>query len=154
MGGRVVPTLVPGPPTDTLFKGLKTQPRNVAEAKRLLAKSSYKGEAIYLFTPPATDVQGLAMVSEVIQSQLKAIGINVVIENMEQDLLNGALATYVWGGGYVNDPRCAGPSLILLTRNESQIISKVRCRSRARAEGKAQGHHVGTHRHQEPDEGR
>ena len=113
MGGRVVPTLVPGPPTDTLFKGIKTQSRNVEEAKRLLAKSSYKGEAIYLFTPPATDVQGLAMVSEVIQSQLKAIGINVVIENMEQDLLNGALATYIWGGGYVNDPRFTRPGLTL-----------------------------------------
>ncbi|GEM_PF-4890312 len=113
MGGRVVPTFVPGPPSDTLFKGLTTKPRDIEEAKRLLARSTYKGEVIYLFTPPATDVQGLAMVSEVIQSQLKAIGINVVIENMEQDLLTGALASYVWGGGYLNDPRFTRPGITL-----------------------------------------
>jgi ABC-type transport system substrate-binding protein len=113
MGGRVVPTFVPGPPTDTLFNGLVTQPRNVEEAKRLLAKSSYKGEAIYLFTPPATDVQGLAMVSEVVQAQLKGIGLNVIIENMEQDLLTGALASYVWGGGYLSDARFTRPGLTL-----------------------------------------
>ncbi|MDB5048804.1 MAG: extracellular solute-binding protein family 5 [Fibrobacteres bacterium] len=113
MGGRVVPTFVPGPPQDTLFKGLTIKPRNVDEAKRLLAKSTYKGEIIYLFTPPATDVQGLAMVSEAVQSQLKAIGLNVVIENMEQDLLTGALASYVWGGGYMKDARFTRPGLTL-----------------------------------------
>lgn len=113
MGGRVVPTYVPGPPGDTLFRGLVTEHRDVEEAKRLLAKSSYKGETIYLFTPPATDVQGLAMVSEVIQTQLRAIGLNVVIENMEQDLLTGALASYVWGGGYLKDDRFTRPGLTL-----------------------------------------
>jgi ABC-type transport system substrate-binding protein len=113
MGGRVVPTFVPGPPGDTLFKGLRTTPRDVEEAKRLLARSTYKGEVIYLFTPPATDVQGLAMVSEVVQAQLKAIGLNVVIENMEQDLLTGALASYVWGGGYLKDDRFTRPGLTL-----------------------------------------
>ena len=113
MGGRVSPTFVYGTPTDTLFKTLKTQPRDVAEAKRLLAKSSYKGEVIYLFAPPATDVQGLASVCEAIQSQLKEIGLNVVIENLELDLLTGVLASYIWGGGYLDDARYTRPGLTL-----------------------------------------
>ena len=113
MGGRVSPTFVFGPPTDTLFNGLKTQSQNIEEAKKLLAKSSYKGETVYLFTPPATDVQGLALVSEAVQGQLKAIGLNIVIENMEQDLLTGTLASYVWGGGYLKDDRYTRPGLTL-----------------------------------------
>jgi ABC-type oligopeptide transport system substrate-binding subunit len=109
MGGRVSPTQVFGPEDDTLFNGLKGVSFDREEAKKALAQSSYKGEVIYLFSPPSTDVKGLSSVAEAIQSHLKAIGLNAVIENMEE----GILSTYVWGGGYVNDARYTRPGLTL-----------------------------------------
>ncbi|MDB5105241.1 MAG: extracellular solute-binding protein family 5 [Fibrobacteres bacterium] len=109
MGGRVNPTNVFGPEQDSLFAGLTGVSFDREEAKRCLAKSSYRGEPIYLFSPPSTDVKGLASVSEAIQSHLKAIGLNVVIENLEEGVLN----SYVWGGGYIDDPRYNRPGLTL-----------------------------------------
>ena len=109
MGGRVNPTNVFGPDQDSLFAGLSGVAFDREEAKRCLAKSSYKGEAIYLFSPPSTDVKGLSSVAEALQSHLKAIGLNVVIENMEE----GILSSYVWGGGYVDDARYTRPGLTL-----------------------------------------
>ena len=109
MGGRVDPTRVFGPEADSLFAGLTGVSFDREEAKRCLAKSSYKGEPIYLFSPPSTDVKGLSSVAEALQSHLKAIGLNVVIENMEEGMLN----SYVWGGGYVDDPRYSRPGLTL-----------------------------------------
>ena len=109
MGGRVSPTHTFGPPEDPLFTGLTAEAPDKEAARRYLAKSSYKGEVIYIFTPPATDIKGLASVAEALQSHLKAIGLNVVIENLEE----GMLATYVWGGGYIDDPRYTRPGLTL-----------------------------------------
>jgi ABC-type transport system substrate-binding protein len=109
MGGRVKPTNVYGPEEDTLFTGLTGVSFNREAAKAALAKSSYKGEVIYLFSPPSTDIKGLSSVAEALQAHLKAIGLNVVIENMEE----GILSTYIWGGGYVNDPRYTRPGLTL-----------------------------------------
>ncbi len=113
MGGRVIPTDQFGPPDDSLFQGVVGTSANLEAAKASLKKSQYHGETIFLFTPPATDVKGLALVSESIQSQLRAIGMNIEIENMEQDLLTGPLATYVWGGGYIDDKRYERPGLTL-----------------------------------------
>jgi peptide/nickel transport system substrate-binding protein len=109
MGGRVAPTDLFGPVEDTLFRGLRAEAPDREAAKRWLAQSSYRGETIYLFTPPATDIKGLASVAEALQSHLKAIGLKVVIENLEE----GMLATYVWGGGYIDDARYTRPGLTL-----------------------------------------
>ncbi len=110
MGGRVTPTSNFGPMEDTLINlGIKTENPDKEAAKRYLARSSYRGEPIYIFTPPSTDIKGLGTVAEAIQSHLKAIGLNVLIENMEE----GMLSTYMWGGGYIDDVRYTRPGLTL-----------------------------------------
>ena len=113
MGGRVVPTTVFGPPNDSVLKNLKGPEYNPDSARRLLKESGYFTDRlpIYIFAPPATDPRGWASVTESVQAQWKEIGLNVIIENMEDGLLN----SYAWGEVYPDNPDYYRPGVTMFT---------------------------------------
>ena len=113
MGNRVVPTTVYGPPSDSMLQGLNSFKYNPAHAKKLLQDVGYfkNKPVIYIFAPPSTDPRGWASVTEVLHSQWKEIGLNVLIENMEDGMLN----EYSWGGAYHKGSQFKRPGVTMYT---------------------------------------
>lgn len=113
MGDRVVPTKVYGPPSDSMLKDIKTIPYNPDRAKSILEEAGYFKEkpVIYVFAPPTTDPRGWAAVTESLHSQWRELGLNVLIENMEDGMLN----QYSWGGGYHEGSQFTRPGVTMYT---------------------------------------
>jgi ABC-type oligopeptide transport system substrate-binding subunit len=113
MGNRVVPTEVYGPPSDTMLQGVVGTQYDPVRARELLEESGYYSEkpVLYIFAPPTTDPRGWAAVTEALHSQWKELGVNVLIENMEDGILN----QYSWGGGYKDGEQFVRPGVTMYT---------------------------------------
>lgn len=113
MGNRVVATTVYGPPSDEMLHGIEGIYYNPDRAKQLLEEAGYfkTKPVIYVFAPPTTDPRGWAAVTEALHSQWKEIGLNVLIENMEDGMLN----QYSWGGGYHDGDQFIRPGVTMYT---------------------------------------
>jgi peptide/nickel transport system substrate-binding protein len=113
MGNRVIPTDVYGPPSDSVLQGLKINKYNPDSAKKLLEESGYNQTkpVIYIFSPPSNDARGWASVTEALHSQWRELGVNVLIENME----DGMLTQYSWGSGFHKGEEFKRPGVTMYT---------------------------------------
>ncbi len=100
MGGRVVPTSVYGPPTDSILQGPELIAQDLDSAHRLVAEAGYPTQGplqdrplIVLFAPPQNDPRGWSPALQVLQSMWRSIGVNVQIREFEEAFLN----QYMWG---------------------------------------------------------
>ena len=81
--GRATIMSQPIPPLIAGYnKSLQPYPYNPAKAKQLLKAAGYKGQPIYLIYPSQT--QDRVRMAEMIQQNLKAVGMNVQIQGIDQ----------------------------------------------------------------------